>query len=122
LSVKVTVCAPETDAGTVNVAVKPPVEVVVEVLNVTAVPAKVAVTECEPSMPVAVIVTVEPTAPELGLKLIDDVTVNEAVGELVPSVASTVLLPETEAGTLKLTPEGIVPELVEVVVATVDPS
>ena len=62
--------------GTVNVADKPPVEVVVEVLSVTAVPAKVAVTECEPSMPVAVIVTVEPTLPEVGLRLIDDVTVN----------------------------------------------
>ena len=73
-------------------------------------------------MPVAVIVTVEPTLPEVGLRLIADVTTNEAVGELVPSVVSTVLLPETEAGTLKLTPEGIEPELVEVVVATVDPS
>jgi len=116
------VLLPDVADGTVNVADKPPVEVVVEVLNVTAVPAKVAVTECEPSMPVAVIVTVEPTVPEVGLKLIADVTVNVAVAEFVPSLACTVLLPATEAGTLKLTPEGIEPELVEVVVATVDPS
>ena len=41
-------------------------------------------------MPVAVTVTVEPTAPVVGLKLIAEVTVNVAVGELVPSVNLTV--------------------------------
>ena len=73
-----------------NVADKPPVEVVVEVLSVTAVPAKVALTEFEPSMPVAVIVTVEPTLPEVGLRLMADVTVYVAVGEFVASVSWTV--------------------------------
>jgi hypothetical protein len=86
-SVSWTVWLPEVADGTVNVADKPPVEVVVEVLNVTAVPAKVALTECEPSMPVAVIVTVEPTVPEVGLRLIADVTVYVAVGEFVPSLS-----------------------------------
>jgi hypothetical protein len=86
-SVSWTVWPPEVADGTVNVADKPPVEVVVEVLSVTDVPAKVAVTECEPSMPVAVIVTVEPTLPEVGLRLIADTTVNVAVGEFVPSLS-----------------------------------
>ena len=82
-----TVWPPEVAAGTVNVADKPPVALVVEVLSVTAVPPKVAVTECEPSMPVAVMVTVEPTLPEVGLRLMADVTVKMAVGEFVPSLA-----------------------------------
>jgi hypothetical protein len=61
-------------------------------LNVTAVLPKVAVTpEWEPSIPVAVTVTVEPTAPEVGFKLIDDVTVNVAEAVLpLASVAETV--------------------------------
>ena len=90
-SVKVNVWAPEVDAGTVNVADKPPVEVVVEVLNVTVVPPNVAVTECEPSKPVPVTVTVEPTLPVVGLKLIEEVIVNVAEAVLVlPSVAEIV--------------------------------
>jgi hypothetical protein len=71
LSLKVTVLLPEVEAGTVNVAVKPPVVFVVEVLNVTDPPLKVAVTEWESSIPVAAIVTVEPTAPVFGLKVIE---------------------------------------------------
>ncbi len=89
-SVKVTVLLPEVEAGTVNVADKLPVEVVVEGLKVTAVPPKIAVTECEASMPVAVKVTVEPTAPVVGVKVIA-VTVNVADPVLpLPSVAETV--------------------------------
>src|SRR5208283_4483686 len=45
------VLLPCVDAGTVNVADKPPVEVVVETLKDTATPPKVAVTECEPTKP-----------------------------------------------------------------------
>jgi len=78
-SVKTTVLAPEVDAGTVNVADKPPAEVVVEALKVTATPPKVAVTECEPSIPTAVTVTVEPTLPVVGLKVIPAMYTNVMV-------------------------------------------
>ena len=72
-SVKVTVLLPLEEAGTVNVADKPPLASVVEALKVTAVPPKVAVQPaCEASIPVAVTVTVEPTLPLVGLKVILD--------------------------------------------------
>jgi hypothetical protein len=116
------VLLPDVADGTVNVADKPPVEVVVEVLNVTAVPAKVAVTECEPSIPVAVIVTVEPTLPEVGLRLIADVTVNEAVGVLVPSLNWTVLLPDAEVGTVNVADKPPVEVVVEELSATAVPA
>ena len=60
-------------------------------LNVTVVPPKVAVTEVEPSKPVPVTVTVEPTLPVVGLKLTAEVTVNVAEPVLLlASVAETV--------------------------------
>ena len=62
----------------------------VEILKDTGVLPKVAVTDCVPSIPVAVTVTVEPTTPVVGLKLIAEVTVNEADGELVSSLKVTV--------------------------------
>jgi hypothetical protein len=86
-----TVLLPELDAGTVNVADKPPAGVVVEGLNGTDPPLKVAVTECEPSKPVPVTVSVEPTIPEVGVRLMAGVTVNEAEAVLpLASVAEIV--------------------------------
>ena len=53
----------------------------------------------------------------------DGVTINEAVAELPnASDTCTVLLPKVDAGTLKVTPEGKLPELVDVDEAQLTPS
>ena len=67
----------------------------------------------EPANPVPDTVTVVPTLPLVGFKVIDDATVNEAVGELVPSVKVNVWLPGVEAGTVNVAdkpPEAVQPE------------
>jgi hypothetical protein len=103
-SVIMTVLAPAVWVGTVNVAAgnEPVASVVVVPLRVTAEPANVAVIVLEPVQPVPETVTVEPTFPLAGLRVIDGLTVKVAVGELVPSVAWTVWLPYTDAGTVNV--------------------
>jgi hypothetical protein len=54
------------------------------------VPANFNVIVEEAAKPLPETETVEPTIPEVGLKLIAEVTVNVAVGELVPSLKVTV--------------------------------
>ena len=89
-SVAVTVTAPEVTDGTVKVTPDGIAPAAVEVVVATVdVPNLTVIAELA-AKPLPVTVTVEPTAPEVGLKLIADVTVNEAVGELVPSVKVTV--------------------------------
>jgi hypothetical protein len=115
-----TVLLPEEEAGTVNVAVKPPLALVVEELKETKVPPNVAVQpEWLPSMPVAVIVTVSPTLPELGLRVILELTVKVDVALLLPWDKGTVWAADVEAGTVKVVPDGIVPVPVVVPDATV---
>jgi hypothetical protein len=118
-SLKTTDLSPENEAGTVNVAVKPPLLSVVEELKVRKpAPANTATESLWlASMPVAVKVTVSPTFPEAGLKVILGLTVKVAEGELVPSLKTTVLLPEVEAGTVKVAvkpPLLSVPEVLKV--------
>jgi len=45
-----------------------------------------------------------PIGPDVGTMAIEEITMNEAVGRLVPSVTSTVFDPETEGGTEKAQP------------------
>ena len=72
----------------------------------------------EPANPVPDTVTVVPTLPLVGFKVIDDATVNEAVGELVPSVKVTVLLPDVDAGTVNVADKPPVEVVVEVLKVT----
>jgi hypothetical protein len=63
-------------------------------------------------MPVAVMVTVVPTDPLVGLKLIAETTVNNIETELeLASVKMNDLLPEVEAGTVNVMPEGMLPDV-----------
>jgi hypothetical protein len=89
--------------------------VVVVPLRVTDEPPNVAVMVLPDLKPAPDMVTVEPTLPLVGFRTIDGVTLNVAVGELVPSVAWTVWLPYTETGTVKVA----VKEPVEPVVTVV---
>jgi hypothetical protein len=53
--------------------------------------------------PVPVSVITDRTAPVVGVRAIDDVTVKVVEGELTPSVALTVWAPRVLAGTAKVT-------------------
>ena len=92
---------PLVEVGTVKVAAEnePVASVVVVPLRVTAEPPNVAVIVLPDLKPAPDMVTVEPTFPLVGFRTIDGVTLNVAVGELVPSVTWTVWFPYTEAGT-----------------------
>jgi hypothetical protein len=86
-------------------------------------PSQVAVTVLEAANPEPVIATpLVPAAPELGVSTMAGVTVKVAVGALVPSLAVTVWLPATAAGTVKeqLLDEGSVPLELVVQVPVVD--
>jgi hypothetical protein len=104
-SVIVTVWRPAVEAGTVKVApVKEPVlPVLVVPPRVTDTPSNLAVIVLEPPKPVPDTVTVEPTLPLVGDRVIDGVTlkVAEAVLEL-ESVADTVWPSMVDAGTVKV--------------------
>jgi len=113
-SLKTTVLMPEVEEGTVNVAERPPELSVVEELKVTELPPNVAVQPAWlPSIPEAVKVTVLPTLPEVGFKVILGVTVKVVEGVLVPSLKTTVLLPEVEAGTVNVAVKPPDPSVVE---------
>jgi hypothetical protein len=91
-SVAKTVKLPAGLAGTTKVQLNPPVEPVVidagEVVCTTL--SNSTVMPEDAANPVPVTVTVVPAGPLVGLKLIADVTVKEAVGLLVPSLSCTV--------------------------------
>ena len=79
-SVIVTVLAPPVEAGTVKVAPvnEPVLPVLVVPPRLTATPLKVAVIALALPKPVPDTVTVEPTLPLVGLRVIAGTTVNEA--------------------------------------------
>ena len=83
-SVAVTVLAPAEDAGTLNVAEKAPVADVVTVTGTVVCVAPlnfIVMVEVE-AKPAPVTVTVVPTGPEVGFRVIDWMTVRVAVPEL----------------------------------------
>jgi len=90
-SVTVTVFAPAVCAGTVKVAAENEPSISVEVVppSATADPPNVAVIVFEEVKPVPEMVTVEPTVPFEGFKVIEGVTVKLADPMLIPSVALT---------------------------------
>jgi hypothetical protein len=94
----------------------------VEVVDATVVPSNFTViAELAAKSEPDTVTTVEPAAPEVGLKIIETVTVKVAEAESEEaSVAVTVSAPEITDGTVKVTPDGIAPAAVEVVDATVD--
>jgi hypothetical protein len=104
-SVITTVWAPTAEAGTVNVAPanEPVAPVLVVPPRLTDTPLNFAVNAEDPEKPVPDTVTVIPTLPLVGLKVIAGLTVNVAVAALaLASVAVTVLPPLTAAGTVKV--------------------
>jgi hypothetical protein len=116
-----TVWEPAVEAGTVNVTPENDPEapvVTVAGVVVSGTPSYVNVTVWEAPKPEPDIVTVVPTAPDVGDNLADDVTVNVADGVLVPSLATTVWEPAVEAGTVNVQPD----RLPDVFVVHVPPS
>jgi hypothetical protein len=121
-SVAVTVLAPAEEAGTTNVAEKAPVADVVTVTGTVVCVAPlnfIVMVEVE-AKPAPVTVTVVPTGPEVGFRVIDGVTVKvvtvkiaEAVFALA-SVAVTVLAPAEEAGTTNVAEKAPVADVVTV--------
>ena len=92
-SLAVTVRPPAGALGTVKEQLKLPLEPEVQEpgVVVTLLPANVMVMEWPGMKLLPATVTLVPTGPELGLKVIADVvTVNVAVGAFVPSLAVTV--------------------------------
>jgi hypothetical protein len=83
-SVAVTVWAPRPEDGTMNVAVKAPAPFVVTTVGVVAcvAPLNVKVITEVLAKPVPVTITLVPTGPEAGFKVMDAVTIIVVVPEL----------------------------------------
>ncbi len=104
-STDVTEWAPVVEAGTVNVALNDPAEEDVTVVGVVdcVTPSYFTVIMDEPAKPVPETVTVEPTMPLVGFRLIEALIVKIAEPVCADtSVAATVCAPFVEAGTVKV--------------------
>lgn len=124
-SVTRTIFSPVVIDGTVNVTAENEPEPSVFFVGgvvVIRLPANVTFRLEEGAKPWPETVIVAPEGPIVGCMVMRGVTVKLAFAVYVPSPALTSCIPVVEGGTMNLTPDGIAPDEVAVVVATVVPS